>query len=99
MISEVIVEKKHQSRAFLLLPMTYNVGVVIGPILGSLLANPIEQHPKLADHAKKLNSSIQWMEDYPYALPNVVNATFLFCAAALLFLGLDEVIVNVPLSH
>jgi hypothetical protein len=34
MISEIIKEKKYQSRAFLLLPMTFNVGVIIGPILG-----------------------------------------------------------------
>lgn len=34
MISEIIKEKKYQSRAFLILPMTFNVGVIIGPILG-----------------------------------------------------------------
>jgi hypothetical protein len=34
MISEIIKEKKFQSRAFLLLPMTFNVGVIVGPILG-----------------------------------------------------------------
>jgi hypothetical protein len=37
MISEIIKEKKYQSRAFLLLPMTFNIGVIIGPILGLLL--------------------------------------------------------------
>lgn len=34
MISEIIKEKKYQSRAFIILPMTFNVGVIIGPILG-----------------------------------------------------------------
>jgi MFS family permease len=34
MISEIIKEKKYQSRAFLILPMVFNVGVIIGPILG-----------------------------------------------------------------
>jgi hypothetical protein len=34
MISEIIKEKKYQSRAFLILPMTFNTGVIIGPILG-----------------------------------------------------------------
>ncbi|KAL5117329.1 hypothetical protein ACEQ8H_004774 [Pleosporales sp. CAS-2024a] len=63
MISELIEEKKYQTRAFLLLPMTFNVGVIIGPILGKstwsfyqgnllimiggLLANPIESYPIL----------------------------------------------------
>jgi hypothetical protein len=35
MISEIIKEKKYQSRAFLILPMTFNIGVIIGPILGT----------------------------------------------------------------
>lgn len=34
MISEIIKEKKYQSRAFLILPMTFNIGVIVGPILG-----------------------------------------------------------------
>jgi hypothetical protein len=34
MISEIVKKKKYQSRAFLLLPMTFNTGVIIGPILG-----------------------------------------------------------------
>jgi hypothetical protein len=34
MISEIIKEKKFQSRAFLIMPMTFNIGVIIGPILG-----------------------------------------------------------------
>lgn len=37
MISEIVKEKKYQSRAFLLLPMTFNIGVIIGPILGMSL--------------------------------------------------------------
>lgn len=37
MISEIIKEKKYQSRAFLLLPMTFNIGVIIGPILGTTI--------------------------------------------------------------
>lgn len=35
MLSEIIKEKRYQSRAFLLLPMCFNIGVVIGPILGT----------------------------------------------------------------
>lgn len=38
MISEIIKEKKYQSRAFLILPMTFNIGVIIGPILGMCFA-------------------------------------------------------------
>lgn len=34
LISETIKEKKYQSRAFSILPMTFNIGVIVGPILG-----------------------------------------------------------------
>jgi MFS family permease len=39
MISEIVKEKKYQSRAFMILPMTFNIGVIIGPILGKLFAS------------------------------------------------------------
>ena len=49
MISEIIKEKKFQSRAFLLLPMTFNIGVIIGPILGASTSSPL---PKKANRKK-----------------------------------------------
>ena len=39
MISEIIKEKKYQSKAFLVLPMTFNIGVILGPILGKSSGN------------------------------------------------------------
>ena len=84
MISEIIREKKFQSRAFLLLPMTFNIGVIIGPILGGLLANPAVAYPNLF-------GQVWWMKKWPYALPNLVSAAFLACSALALLLGLEEV--------
>lgn len=40
MISEIIKEKKYQSRAFLIMPMTFNIGVIIGPVLGMISHTP-----------------------------------------------------------
>ena len=34
MISEIVRKKKFFSRAFLLMPMTFNIGVLVGPVLG-----------------------------------------------------------------
>jgi hypothetical protein len=92
MITEIIKEKRFQSRAFMLLPMTFNIGVVIGPILGGLLSNPIDQYPGMFGKDSVLGGKegVWWMEHWPYALPNIVSAIFLFCAATMLFLGLDE---------
>lgn len=92
MISEIVKEKKYQSRAFLLLPMTFNIGVIVGPLLGGLLADPAGSYPSLFGPGSTLGGKdgvylfIRW----PYALPNLVNAVFLSISALALVLGLEE---------
>ncbi|QSZ36673.1 hypothetical protein DSL72_006554 [Monilinia vaccinii-corymbosi] len=49
MISEIVREKKYQSRAFLILPMCGNIGKIIGPIFGGLLADPAGNFPDPRD--------------------------------------------------
>ncbi|KAI9167585.1 Major facilitator superfamily transporter [Paramyrothecium foliicola] len=83
MISEIIREKRFQSRAFLLLPMTFNIGVIIGPILGGILSDPAASYPSLF-------GKVKFFLDFPYALPNIVSAMFLFLAAVAVWLGLEE---------
>lgn len=84
MISETVREKKYQSRAFLLLPMTFNIGVIIGPILGGVLSAPAESYPGLF-------GKVDFFVKYPYATPNLVSAFFLFSATLAAWLCLEEV--------
>ena len=93
MISEIIREKKYQSRAFLLLPMCFNVGVIIGPVLGGLLSDPVGNYPKIFGNDSVLGGSegVWWMRHWPYALPNLLSAVFLFVSASGVILGLEEV--------
>lgn len=95
MISEVVVEKKHQSRAFLIMPMCFNIGAIIGPIVGGLLADPTA--PAAALHwlvgQKSVlggNDGVAWLMKYPYALPNVASAVFLSSSLLLCWLFLEE---------
>lgn len=74
---------RYQSRAFLLLPMTFNIGVIIGPVLGGVLSDPAGSYPSLFGHVK-------FLQDYPYAVPNLVSAVFLFLATMSIWLGLEE---------
>lgn len=92
MISEMVKEKKYQSRAFLLLPMTFNIGVIIGPLLGGVLADPVGSYPGIfgAGGAIGGEHGVWWMKRWPYALPNVVSAVFLFASASGVILGLEE---------
>lgn len=72
--------------------MCFNIGVIIGPILGGWLADPVTSLPGLFGPDSTLGGEhgVAWMTDYPYALPNLVNAIILIGAASGVFLGLDE---------
>ena len=86
------VEKKYHSRAFLLLPLAFNIANIVGPILGGLLAEPVRAYPLLFGPGSPFGgkSGVAWMLKYPYAAPNLLSALLLFADAALLFLGLQE---------
>ncbi|KAJ5389660.1 uncharacterized protein N7496_000728 [Penicillium cataractarum] len=92
LIAEIIAEKKYQSRAFLLLPMCFNIGVIIGPILGGSLADPVNSFPWLFGPGSAFGGKdgVWWMQRWPYALPNVLSAIFIFMSLLAVFLGLDE---------
>ncbi|KAF3760882.1 MFS general substrate transporter, partial [Cryphonectria parasitica EP155] len=83
MISEIVREKKYQQRAFVLLPMTFNIGVIIGPILGGLLADPATSYPTVF-------GEVEFFRRFPYALPNIVSAFLLMSAALSAWLRLEE---------
>ncbi|KAF9248714.1 hypothetical protein DTO012A7_3084 [Penicillium roqueforti] len=92
LIAEIIAEKKYQSRAFLLLPMCFNIGVIIGPILGGTLADPINSFPQFFGPGSAIGGKdgVWWMQHWPYALPNLLSAVFIFTSFLAVFLGLDE---------
>ncbi|KAK6362948.1 hypothetical protein TWF730_000399 [Orbilia blumenaviensis] len=91
-VAELIKEKKYQSRAFLIMPMCMNIGIIIGPILGGLLASPVETHPDIFGPGSWLGGKdgVGWMKKYPYALPNLVSAIFLSCSFLLATFVLEE---------
>lgn len=92
MISEIVREKRYQSRAFLLLPMTFNAGVIIGPLLGGWLADPVASYPGIFGPGGSIGGEkgVGWLIKFPYALPNVINACFLFGSAMGILFGLEE---------
>jgi hypothetical protein len=75
---------RFQSRAFLLLPMVANIGVIVGPMIGGITSDPAGNFPNLF-------GGIAWLEKFPYALPNLISAVFLTFASFAVFFGLEEV--------
>jgi MFS family permease len=86
------VDKKYHSRAFLLLPLAFNIANIFGPILGGLLADPVTAYPTLFGPNSILGGQhgVPWLIKYPYAAANLLSALLLFMDAAWIFLGLRE---------
>ncbi|KAL6364666.1 hypothetical protein LRP88_00636 [Fusarium phalaenopsidis] len=92
MVSEVVVDNRYRSRAFLLLPMCFNVGNIVGPLMSGVLANPIDSLPGLFGPGSFFGGrdGVQWMRRFPYALPNVVCALLLITSAFGVIFALGE---------
>jgi hypothetical protein len=107
MISEITVERKYQSRAFLLLPLSFNAASMLGPssfpfplfntiqanilspsVLGGILADPTTTLPGYFSPGAIFG--FQWIQDYPFALPSLLNAVFLGFSTLLTFAFLEE---------
>ncbi|KAL1887814.1 hypothetical protein Sste5346_009989 [Sporothrix stenoceras] len=88
MISEIIVDKKYQSRAFLILPMSFNLANMIGPVMGGFLADAPTSLPGLFGEGAIFG--FDWIREYPYALPSVLNAMALAVTAIVVFFFLEE---------
>ncbi|CAN8105537.1 unnamed protein product [Discula destructiva] len=88
MISEITVERKYQSRAFLILPMSFNVAGILGPILGGWLADPAVTLPEWFAVGAPFHSAL--VDRYPFALPSIFNGIALFAVFLAVLFGLEE---------
>lgn len=102
-IGEICHDRKHQALGFSTLPLLFNFGSVIGPLIGGLrlFTNPKQRSPYNGGESL-VNSmpdlvSLGFSEKYfafrdrhPYALSNIVVSTFLCCSCLIGFLFLEE---------
>ena len=86
MIADISSERRHQTRAFLLLPMMFNLGMVVGPLLSGFLADSIQ----IASHADHETAGYDTKTRYPYAVPACTSGGLLICAACLVVLKLQD---------
>ncbi|TLS29344.1 hypothetical protein PpBr36_01550 [Pyricularia pennisetigena] len=73
----------YQSRAFILLPMTFNIGVTIGPSIGGMLSDLAGSYPNTF-------GKVPLFVNFPYAAPNLFSAFILFCGITFTWLCLEE---------
>ena len=87
-IAEIIGDQKeHQTRAFAILPMTFNIGTIVGPMVGGLLADPAHNYPQWFGNSK-------FLLKYPYILPNLFPIPLLLLAFILASLFIEETTEN-----
>ncbi|KAF9890322.1 hypothetical protein FE257_005988 [Aspergillus nanangensis] len=91
-IAENVKEKKYHSRAFLILPIGFNIASLFGPVMGGMLSDPVKSYPRLFGPNSSFGgeTGVQWLITYPYALPMMANAIFLTFCAFCVALGLEE---------
>ncbi|KAA8913947.1 hypothetical protein TRICI_003067 [Trichomonascus ciferrii] len=84
MVAEIVGNRReHQTRAFALLPMAMNIGTIVGPIIGGMLANPVEQFPGLFKDNRLFAA-------FPYLLPNLVPVPMSLASVCLIALFIKE---------
>ncbi|KAH9897113.1 major facilitator superfamily domain-containing protein [Xylariomycetidae sp. FL2044] len=88
MIAEITVERKYQSRAFLILPISFSVANTLGPLMGGILADPAAHLPGFFGEGAIWGW--EWIRVYPYALPSLINAISLTITGLIVFFGLEE---------
>lgn len=86
MIGEIATERRHQSVAFSTLPLLWNLGSVLGPLIGAYFTKV--ENPKVTTLTFKLVD--KFMNKFPYALSSIVVSMFLFCSLIFGILFLEE---------
>jgi hypothetical protein len=68
-VAEMVPQKSLQPRAFSLLPLVWQIGSIVGPVLGGALASPATKLPNIFGNNK-------FLQKFPFAMPNLVNGIF-----------------------
>lgn len=95
MTAEIVQERRYQTKAFLLLPLIFNSGMVIGLAVGGWLADPVHNMAWLFGPKGWLNitsnpEGVGAAVAYPFALPAMFNFACLLASLLLAVLGLRE---------
>ncbi|CAH6721651.1 uncharacterized membrane protein [[Candida] jaroonii] len=84
-LGEMVTDRSQQASAFMVVPMMWNLGIIVGPILSTFFLGPInkEEFKPGGEHWEKITDS-------PYLMPNLVVAFFLFISLIIGFLFYEE---------
>lgn len=88
LVGEVVTNPDHQPLAFSMIPFLWNLGCVIGPLIGG---SKYLTRPRQID-TNNIGDGFyeRFMNAHPYALSNIVVASLLLFSASTAFLFLEE---------
>lgn len=75
-VGEIAHEKRHQPIAFSTLPLFFNLGSVVGPMIGGYFANPNPHNPY--QDKGEMNVLEKLTNKYPYLMSNIVVVFFVW---------------------
>ncbi|KZV87301.1 MFS general substrate transporter [Exidia glandulosa HHB12029] len=78
-----LTDETNQARAFPLLGLCWNLGCIIGPLIGGALSEPATGYPAVFGR-------IQFLKDYPFFLPCAVSCSLTLCSIILGYIALEE---------
>ncbi|KAJ9474673.1 putative membrane protein [Pseudozyma hubeiensis] len=84
-----LTDESNQARAFGLLPLTWTVGCLVGPLLGGFLSRPAEKYPEIFVGGGWVGWGGVW-ERYPFLLPCVVSSAITLGSIGLGVVALEE---------
>ncbi|KAH9054502.1 MFS general substrate transporter [Lactarius vividus] len=83
-----LTDETNVAQGFSVLPVAWSLGRVIGPLIGGVLSRPQDRWPNVFSHS--------FWADYPYFLPCLVAATFIFLSLVIIGLYLEETLDSKP---
>lgn len=95
-VGETATERRHQALAFSAMPLLWQVGCVIGPMIGGSLATPVLSHPEWFREGSTLETAFS---KHPFLLSNMVVSTWLFTSAVILMLFMEETHVTLKYAR
>ena len=91
-VAELVTSKKHQPRAYSIMPFVWCLGSIIGPAVGGALAMPCEAYPWLFPPDTTFAR-------HPFLLPNLVCVGVLLVGITIGVLFLEETHVDLKLKR
>lgn len=86
-LGETAKERRHQALAFSTMPLLWQIGCVVGPMIGGSLATPVQSHPEWFKDGSPLE---EVFTKHPFLLPNIVVSSLLLLSSGILMLFMEE---------